>query len=39
MVDTYLTTQAMAIRPQGDLRRDAAPLGRLIAEVRDDPSG
>jgi hypothetical protein len=36
MRDTYATTQAVAVRRQADTHRDAASLGRLIQEIRDD---
>ena len=38
MRDTYATTQAVAVRRQADTNRDAASLGKLIEEIRDDPS-
>jgi hypothetical protein len=37
MRDTYATTQAVAVRRQADTHRDAASLGKLIKEIRDDP--
>jgi hypothetical protein len=36
MRDTYGHTQAVAVRRQADTHRDAASLGKLIEEVRDD---
>ena len=36
MRDTYGTTQAVAVRRQADTHRDAASLGKLIEEIRDD---
>jgi hypothetical protein len=36
MRDTYATTQAIAVRRQADTHRDAASLGKLIEEMRDD---
>jgi len=36
MRDTYATTQAVAVRRQADTHKDAASLGKLIQEVRDD---
>lgn len=36
MFDTYATTQAVAVRRQADTHKDAASLGKLIEEVRDD---
>jgi hypothetical protein len=36
MRDTYGTTQAVAVRRQADRHRDAASLGKLIEEIRDD---
>ncbi len=38
MRDTYATTQAIAVRRQADTHRDAASLGKLIEEIRDDAS-
>jgi hypothetical protein len=38
MFDTYSTTQAVAVRRQADTHRDAASLGKLVEELRDDPS-
>lgn len=38
MRDTYAITQAVAVRRQVDTHRDVASLGKLIEEVRDDPS-
>jgi hypothetical protein len=38
MRDTYATTQAVAVRRQADTHRDAASLGKLIQEIRDDAS-
>ena len=34
MLDTYMTTQAVAIRRQADIRKDVASLGRLLLELR-----
>jgi len=39
MVDTYIVTQAVAVRRQADTHPDVASLGKLIEQVRDDPSG
>ena len=38
MGDTYGTTQAVAVRRQADTHRDAASLGKLIEQIRDDAS-
>lgn len=38
MRDTYGTTQAVAVRRQADTHRDAATLGKLIEQMRDDAS-
>jgi hypothetical protein len=38
MVDTYLTTQAMAVRRQADRRRGVSSLAKLIEQVRDRPA-
>lgn len=38
MRDTYATTQAVAVRRQADTHKDVASLGKLIEEIRDDPS-
>jgi hypothetical protein len=38
MLDTYAITQAVAVRRQADTHKDAASLGKLIEEVRDDPT-
>lgn len=38
MVETYITTQAMAVRRQADRDRRVASLARLIMQVRDKPS-
>jgi hypothetical protein len=35
MLDTYATTQAVAVRRQADLRADVVSLARLIAEIHD----
>jgi hypothetical protein len=37
MRDTYVDTQAVAVRRQADTHRDAASLGKLIQQIRDDP--
>lgn len=36
--DTYASTQAVAVRRQADTHPDAASLGKLIQEIRDDAS-
>ena len=36
MRDTYATTQAIAVRRQADRHPDAASLGKLIEQIRDD---
>jgi hypothetical protein len=36
MRDTYAVSQAVAVRRQADTHRDAASLGKLVAEIRDD---
>jgi hypothetical protein len=36
--DTYAASQAMAVRRQADTHRDVACLGKVIQEVRDDPT-
>jgi AbiU2 len=36
--DTYAASQAMAVRRQADTHRDVASLGKLIQEIRDDPT-
>jgi hypothetical protein len=38
MRDTYGHTQAVAVRRQADTHKGVASLGRLIVEIRDDPS-
>jgi hypothetical protein len=38
MVDTYVVTQAVAVRRQAAPYRDVASLGRLVLEIRDDAS-
>lgn len=38
MWDTYAVTQAVAVRRQADTHKDVASLGKLIQEIRDDPS-
>jgi hypothetical protein len=38
MRDTYGTTQAVAVRRQADIHPDAASLGKLIEQIRDDAS-
>lgn len=38
MLDTYATTQAVAVRRQADIHKDVASLGKLIQEIRDDRS-
>ena len=37
MVDTYITTQAIAVRRQTDLDGRVASLARLISQIRDKP--
>jgi hypothetical protein len=37
MVDTYITTQAIAVRRQADLDGRVASLARLISEIRNKP--
>ena len=34
MVDTYITTQAMAVRRQADQKRGVASLARIILETK-----
>jgi len=38
MVDTYIVTQAVAVRRQAAAHRDVASLGRLVLEILDDAS-
>jgi HEPN superfamily AbiU2-like protein len=38
MRDTYAVSQAVAVRRQADTHKDAASLGKLIEEIRDDAS-
>ena len=38
MWDTYAVTQAVAVRREADIHKDVASLGKLIQEIRDDPS-
>jgi hypothetical protein len=38
MLDTYRHTQASAVRRQADTHKDAASLGKLIEQIRDDPT-
>lgn len=38
MLDTYVVTQAVAVRRQADTHPDVASLGKLIQEIRDDAS-
>lgn len=38
MLDTYATTQAVAVRRQTDPHPDAASLHNLVRDIRDDPS-
>ena len=37
MADTYGITQAVAVRRQLDTHRDVASLGKLVAEIADEP--
>src|SRR3954447_24957129 len=38
MLDTYATTQAVAVRRQVEVNDDAASLARVVRELRDDPT-
>jgi hypothetical protein len=38
MRNTYAPTQAVAVRRQADTHKDVASLGKLIKEIRDEPS-
>jgi hypothetical protein len=37
MLDTYMTTQAVAIRRQADICKDVASLAKLLQQLRGDP--
>jgi len=38
MWETYAVTQAVAVRREADIHKDVASLGKLIQEIREDPS-
>lgn len=37
MLDTYITTQAVAVRRQADTHRDVASLAKLLSEISQEP--